>query len=334
MKTSIDNKALVTGCAGFIGYHVTRRLLAEGYEVIGIDNLNDYYEVALKEARLSRINAHPRFSFYRLDLQDRAGLEKIFAEHEPHAAVNLAAQVGVRYSVENPMAYIESNIAGFTHLLECARQASLRHLVYASSSSVYGMGGSMPFTVRQNTDHPISVYAATKKANELLAYTYSHLYGLPVTGVRFFTVYGPWGRPDMAVFLFARRILEGKPIQVFNEGGMSRDFTYIDDAVECVSRLLRNPPAPQADLAERDAPFRVLNVGSGRPVSLLEMISLLEDKLGKKAVKEWLPIQAGDVKETFADTDDLEQTIGFVPNTRFSDGINEFVTWFKQYYGV
>ena len=299
---------LVTGAAGFIGYHLAARLLEEGDAVVGLDNMNDYYDVSLKEARLERLRARPGFAFERLDLQDRAGLDALFARHGFDVVVNLAAQAGVRYSLVNPRAYVDSNITGFVNLLECCRQAGIGHLLYASSSSVYGALTAMPFSVSQNVDHPISLYAASKKANELLAHTYSHLFRLPATGVRLFTVYGPWGRPDMAMFLFTRAILAGEPIDLFNEGRMERDFTYIDDVVDGLVRLTHRPAAPDPDWDSRrpapgtsDAPYRLYNIGNHEPVRLLRMIEVLEDCLGRKAVKRFLPLQPGDVPATCAD---------------------------------
>ena len=331
---------LVTGAAGFIGYHLAARLLADGDAVTGLDNLNTYYDVSLKEARLARLAPQPGFTFARLDLGDRAGLDTLFADGFD-LVVNLAAQAGVRHSLVNPQAYVDSNITGFTNLLECCRHAGVGHLVYASSSSVYGALTALPFSVRQTVDHPVSLYAATKKANELFAHTYSHLFGLPTTGVRFFTVYGPWGRPDMALFLFARAILEGRPIDVFNDGRMERDFTYVDDAVEGLVRLGRRPAAPDPAWNSADpdpstgaAPYRLYNIGNNRPVPLLRMIEVLEDCLGRKAEKRFLPLQPGDVPATFADVDDLTRDVGFAPSTPIEVGVERFVRWYRDFYGT
>lgn len=330
---------LVTGAAGFIGYHLANRLLAEGDEVVGLDNLNDYYDVSLKQARLERLRAHPRFTFEQADLADRPHLDALFARTRFDLVVNLAAQAGVRYSLVNPHAYVNSNICGFMNILEACRQSDVGHLVYASSSSVYGALTQMPFSVRQNVDHPVSLYAASKKTNELMAHAYSHLFRLPTTGVRFFTVYGPWGRPDMALFLFTRAILAGQPIDVFNDGEMERDFTYIDDIVEGLVRLGRRPAAPdptwdsaQPTPSTSNAPYRIYNIGNHRPVRLLRMIELLEDCLGRKAEKRFLPIQPGDVPATYADIDDLKRDVGFEPTTPFEVGIEHFVRWYRDHY--
>ena len=335
-----SRRVLVTGAAGFIGYHLSGRLLAGGDTVIGVDNLNDYYDIALKQARLDRLLTAPGFVFSQLDLRDRGGLDVLFAEGFD-LVVNLAAQAGVRYSLVNPQAYIDSNITGFVNVLECCRHARVGHLIYASSSSVYGALTAMPFSVSQNVDHPVSLYAATKKANELFAHTYSHLFGLPTTGVRFFTVYGPWGRPDMAMFLFTRAILEGRPINVFNDGRMERDFTYIDDIVEGLSRLGRRPAIsdPAWDSAKPSpstsaSPYRLYNIGNNKPVRLLRMIEILEDCLGRKAEKCFLPLQPGDVPATYADIDDLKRDISFEPSTPIEVGIEHFVHWYRKYYRV
>ena len=326
---------LVTGSAGFIGYHLSEKLLARGDTVTGLDNLNDYYEVSLKEARLDRLKTQPAFTFIRADLQDRPALEALFTENNFDAVINLAAQAGVRYSLENPHAYIDSNVVGFTNILECCRHHKIGHLVYASSSSVYGMNASMPFSVHDNVDHPISLYAATKKANELMAHTYSHLYNLPTTGLRFFTVYGPWGRPDMALFLFTKAILTGEPIQVFNNGKMQRDFTYIDDIVEGIIRVTDKPATPNSDwdAASPDpgtssAPYRLYNIGNNSPVSLMDFIGAIEKALGKTAEKEFLPMQPGDVAATYADIDALIDSIDYHPQTPVQDGINNFIAWY------
>jgi UDP-glucuronate 4-epimerase len=334
-------KILLTGVAGFIGYHVAERLLARGDEVVGLDNLNAYYDVRLKEARLARLNGRPGFRFHRLDLADRAGIEDLFAQTRPQRVVHLAAQAGVRYSLQNPHAYIESNLVGFLHVLEGCRHHGVEHLVYASSSSVYGANTRMPFSVHHNVDHPLSLYAASKKANELMAHTYSHLYGLPTTGLRFFTVYGPWGRPDMALFLFTKAILEGRPIDVFNEGRMQRDFTYIDDIVEGVVRVTDRLPAGNPawngdapDPGTSRAPYRIYNIGNRRPVELMRLIALLEEALGRKAEKRLLPMQPGDVPATYADVDDLARDVGFAPATPIEEGVRRFVAWYRDFYGV
>lgn len=331
---------LVTGAAGFIGFHCSQKLLARGDTVVGLDNLNDYYEVSLKEARLARLQAQPGFSFVRANLEDRPALEAVFDDNRFDAVINLAAQAGVRYSLENPHAYIDSNIVGFMNLLECCRHHDIGHLVYASSSSVYGMNTSMPFSVHDNVDHPVSLYAATKKSNELMAHTYAHLYGLPTTGLRFFTVYGPWGRPDMALFLFTRAILAGEPIKVFNAGKMQRDFTYIDDIVEGVVRVMDQPATPDPAWDSRDpdpgtstAPYRLYNIGNSQPVSLTDYIDAIERALGKSALRELLPMQAGDVAATWADTSALEAATGYRPATSIEEGIHHFVEWYRAFYG-
>jgi UDP-glucuronate 4-epimerase len=332
---------LVTGVAGFIGFHIAQRLLARGDTVIGVDNINAYYDVRLKEARLARLTGHDRFTFLRLDLADRSGMDKMFASHHPERVVHLAAQAGVRYSLTNPHAYVESNLVGFLHILEGCRNTQVQHLVYASSSSVYGANTKMPFSVHHNVDHPVSLYAASKKANELMAHTYSHLYHVPTTGLRFFTVYGPWGRPDMAYFLFTKAILAGEPIPVFNHGKMRRDFTYIDDIVEGVVRVLDTLPQPNPlwsglapDPGTSKAPYRVYNIGNNQPVELLHFIEVLETCLGRKAEKQLLPMQAGDVPETYADVDDLMRAVGFRPATTIDEGIARFVEWYRAYYQV
>ncbi len=334
-------RVLVTGAAGFIGFHLARRLLEEGYAVIGVDNLNPYYDVRLKEDRLSLLKPFEQFVLVNLDLCERKALEGLFKENEFEVVVNLAAQAGVRYSLKNPYAYIDSNIVGFVNLLECCRHAKVKHLVYASSSSVYGANTKMPFAVHDNVDHPLSLYAASKKSNELMAHTYSHLFGLPCTGLRFFTVYGPWGRPDMALFLFTRSILDGKPIQVFNHGKMKRDFTYIDDIVEGVVRVMGTLPAPDPRWTGDDpdpgtsyAPYRIYNIGNNSPVKLMDFITVIEDALGKKAQKEFLDLQPGDVVATYADIDDLMEVVGFKPRTSLAVGVGRFVEWYKGYYGV
>jgi UDP-glucuronate 4-epimerase len=335
------SRILVTGAAGFIGYHVSRRLLERGDLVVGLDNLNDYYDVALKRARLAELEPHSQFRFRELDLTDRAGLERLFAEEQPARVVHLAAQAGVRYSLVNPHAYVESNLAGFVNLLEACRHHETGHLVFASSSSVYGANTTMPFSVHQNVDHPLSLYAATKKANELLAHTYAHLYHLPTTGLRFFTVYGPWGRPDMALFGFTRAILAGQPIDVFNQGRMQRDFTYIDDIVEGIVRILDQTaqPNPAWDSARPDpatslAPYRLYNIGNSNPVELLHLIEALERALGRTATKNFLPMQPGDVLATYADIDDLARDVGFRPSTPLDIGVERFVAWYRDFYRI
>jgi UDP-glucuronate 4-epimerase len=332
---------LVTGAAGFIGFHVAQRLLDRGDTVVGLDNLNPYYDVRLKEARLARLTGHERFHFIRLDLADRSGMSDLFTRHRPERVVHLAAQAGVRYSLTNPHAYVESNLVGFLNILEGCRHTQVQHLAYASSSSVYGANTRMPFSVHDNVDHPVSLYAASKKANELMAHTYSQLYGLPTTGLRFFTVYGPWGRPDMALFIFTKAILEGKPIQVFNHGQMRRDFTYIDDIVEGVIRVLDTLPQTnpswsgmKPDPGTSKAPYRIYNIGNNQPVELLHFIEVLETCLGRKAEKQFLPMQAGDVTETYADVDDLMRDVGFRPATPIHEGIARFVEWYRPYYRV
>jgi len=333
-------KVLVTGAAGFIGSTLSMRLLERGDEVIGIDNHNDYYDPALKEARLNRFIDNPNYTHVRMDLADRAGMAALFEEHKPQGVVNLAAQAGVRYSLENPLSYIDSNLVGFGHILEGCRHNGVEHLVYASSSSVYGANTQMPFSVHHNVDHPLSLYAATKKANELMAHTYSHLYGLPTTGLRFFTVYGPWDRPDMALQKFAQAITKGETIKVFNYGNHRRDFTYIDDIVEGVIRILDRPAPPnpdwsseKPDSATSSAPWRVYNIGNNNPVNLMDYISALEEALGKEAKKEFLPIQPGDVPDTYADVSDLVKEFDYKPNTSVKDGIANFAKWFSEYYG-
>ena len=332
---------LVTGAAGFIGYHVARRLLERGDEVMGIDNLNPYYDPKLKEARVGLLGEFDRFKFVLLDIANRAEMASLFRQQRPRRVIHLAAQAGVRYSIENPFAYIESNVFGFQNILEGCRHGSVEHLVFASSSSVYGLNTRQPFSEHHNTDHPLSLYGATKKANELMAHSYAHLYGLPTTGLRFFTVYGPWGRPDMALFKFTRGILAGEPIPVFNEGRMIRDFTYIDDIVEGVIRILDRVPSPNQawksddpDPATSSAPYRIYNIGNNRPVELMTYIAVLEKALGKKARLDLLPMQPGDVPSTMADVSDLERDTGFRPKTTVEEGIARFVTWYRQYYKI
>jgi UDP-glucuronate 4-epimerase len=332
---------LLTGAAGFIGFHLAAALLELGRPVVGLDNLNDYYDVTLKEARLRRLEAMAGFDFARLDIADDAGVARLFAKHGFEIVVNLAAQAGVRYSLVNPQAYVRSNVVGFVNILEACRRQQVRHLMYASSSSVYGALTQMPFSVHQSVDHPVSVYAATKRADELLAHTYSHLFGLPATGVRFFTVYGPWGRPDMAMFLFTRAILAGQPIDVFNRGAMQRDFTYIDDIITGLVRLVDRPAAADPawrgdhpDPATSNAPHRLYNIGNHTPVALPRVIEILETCLGRKAKLRLLPMQPGDVPATFADIDDLARDVGFSPATPIEVGIERFVRWYRDYYGA
>lgn len=332
-------RVLVTGAAGFIGSTLAHRLLERGDEVLGYDNLNDYYDPSLKQARLDRLTPHKAFSFVQAALEDRAALEAAFANFRPQRVVNLAAQAGVRYSLSNPHAYVESNLVGFVNLLEACRHGEVEHLVYASSSSVYGANRKLPFSVRDAVDHPVSLYAATKKANELMAHTYSHLYRLPTTGLRFFTVYGPWGRPDMALFLFTRKILAGEPIEVFNHGKHSRDFTYIDDIVEGLVRTLDHVAAPNPDFdplapdpGSSSAPYRLYNIGNDRPIELARYIELLEAKLGRSAQKILLPMQPGDVPDTWADVAELSHDTGYAPSTPVEVGIERFVDWYRAYF--
>ena len=331
---------LVTGTAGFIGYHLAEKLLARGDSVVGVDNVNDYYDVRLKEARLARLARHAGHRFERVDLADRAALERVFAAAEPQVVVNLAAQAGVRYSLTNPHAYVDSNLVGFVNVLEACRHHGVEHLVYASSSSVYGANTTTPFSVHDNVDHPLSLYAATKGANELMAHTYSHLYRLPTTGLRFFTVYGPWGRPDMAMFLFTKAILEGRPIDVFNHGDMLRDFTYVDDIVEGVVRTADKTATPDPawtgaapDPGTSNAPYRLYNIGNNQPVQLMRLIEVLEGELGKVAEKNYLPMQPGDVPATYADVDALVADVGFKPATPLEVGVKRFVEWYRGFYG-
>lgn len=334
-----SNSVLVTGAGGFIGFHLTQKLCKLGYHVTGIDNLNNYYDVRLKESRLAVLKALPAFNFIQLDLTDDAGIKKLFEAQRFDYVVNLAAQAGVRYSLTNPHAYLESNLHGFLNILEGCRHGNIRHLIYASSSSVYGANRKMPFSVHDNVDHPISLYAASKKSNELMAHTYSALYNLPTTGLRFFTVYGPYGRPDMALFLFTKAIIEGHPIDVFNNGKMMRDFTYVDDIVESISRLVPKIAAPNAswngftpDPATSFAPYRIYNIGNNQPVELMAFIEAIEEKLGRKAVKNMLPLQDGDVPATYADVEDLMREVDFKPATPIKVGIGKFVDWYLGYY--
>lgn len=332
-------KVLVTGAAGFIGFHVSRQLLEQGHSVVGLDNLNDYYEVSLKEDRLKQLAPYEHFRFVKMDLADRDAIARLFAEEQFNRVVNLAAQAGVRYSLENPHAYVDSNLVGFVNILEGCRQNKVEHLVYASSSSVYGANETMPFSEQDNVDHPVSLYAATKKANELMAHTYSHLYGIPTTGLRFFTVYGPWGRPDMSPILFARAILEGKPLKVFNYGKHRRDFTYIDDIVNGVLLSLARIPEGNAewsgltpDPSSSRAPWKVYNIGNSQPVELLYYIEVIEKALGKTTEKELLPLQPGDVEHTYADVTSLQQDTGYQPRFSIEEGVEEFIRWYQDYY--
>ena len=330
---------LITGTAGFIGFHLSQRLLAEGRQVIGLDSMNEYYDVSLKQARLERLKAFPHFRFEQVDLTQRDRILALFQTAMPEIVVNLAAQAGVRYSLTNPHAYAESNLNGFLNVLEGCRQTSVGHLVYASSSSIYGGSTRMPFSVHESADHPLSLYAASKKANELMAHTYSHLFALPTTGLRFFTVYGPWGRPDMALFIFAKAILAGEPIDVFNHGNMQRDFTYIDDIVEGIVRVMRHPATTnpdwksvEPDPATSDAPFRIHNIGGNSPVQLNRLIEVLEDALGRKANRNLMPLQPGDVPATFADVSSLEEATGFKPQIPIEIGVPRFVEWYREFY--
>jgi UDP-glucuronate 4-epimerase len=334
-------RILVTGAAGFIGFHVSKSLLDRGHEVAGVDNLNDYYDVRLKLARLEQLNGRNGFRFIKQDIADRTSMPELFAEERPERVVHLAAQAGVRHAFDHPHDYIDANIVGFTNILEGCRHSQVQHLVFASTSAVYGANTLMPFSVHQNADHPVSLYGATKKANELMAHSYAHLFNLPVTGLRFFTVYGPWGRPDMSLFLFTKKILAGEPIDVFNYGDHLRDFTYIDDIVEGVVRTIDKIPQPDPrwnsdapDPASSSAPYRLFNIGNNQPVSLLHFIECIETALGKKAVKNMLPLQPGDVPRTFAQIDDLTNAVGFTPATRIEEGIEKFVSWYRDYYVV
>jgi UDP-glucuronate 4-epimerase len=334
-------RVLVTGAAGFIGYHTAEHLLARGDEVIGLDNLNAYYSVDLKKARLNRLTKHSSFSFDKIDVADSKSVSDLFRDRKIDRVVHLAAQAGVRYSITNPEAYVESNLVGFMHILEACRHGGIEHLVYASSSSVYGANTRLPFSVSDSVDHPISLYAASKKANELMAHTYSHLYRLPTTGLRFFTVYGPWGRPDMAMFLFTRAILAGEPIDVFNNGEMRRDFTYIDDIVDGVVRVLDRPATPspewsgdRPDPGTSSAPYRLYNIGNHRPVELVRLIEIIEETLGKKAIRRLCPMQPGDVRATYANIDHIARDAGFEPKTPIEVGVPRFIEWYRSYFGV
>lgn len=345
---------LVTGTAGFIGFHVTNRLLKDGHEVIGIDNLNTYYDVTLKHSRLAQVGINSSvvqyntsfagvvgYTFYQLQLEDNNVLTHLFQQHKPDVVIHLAAQAGVRYSIINPDAYISSNIVAFNNILECCRHYNVKHLVYASSSSVYGLNDAVPFSTNQNVDHPISLYAASKKSNELMAHTYSYLFSLPTTGLRFFTVYGPWGRPDMALFIFTKAILEDKPIKVFNYGNMQRDFTYVDDIVEGIVRVMHHVPQSNtdwkqsnSDVSASSAPYKIYNIGNNAPVKLTKFIEAIENELGKKAIKELLPLQPGDVPATYADVSDLVRDVGYKPNTSVEEGVKNFINWYKKYYNI
>ncbi|MBD8004254.1 NAD-dependent epimerase [Bacillus norwichensis] len=331
---------IITGSAGFIGSHLSKRLLKEGHQVIGIDNINDYYDPQLKKDRLKNLE-HNNFKFIQADLEDLETINQTFEKYEPEIVINLAAQAGVRYSLENPHVYVNSNVVGFTNILEACRHYKVEHLIYASSSSVYGANESKPFSTSDNIDHPLSLYAATKKSNELFAHTYSHLYGIPTTGLRFFTVYGPWGRPDMALFLFTKAIVNDEPIDVFNHGNMMRDFTYVDDIVESITRLTERPAQPNPEWSGMDpdpgssyAPYKVYNIGNNSPVRLMDFIEAIENKLGKKAKKNFLPLQAGDVPETYANVEDLFRDIDFQPRTSIQEGVNKFIDWYLDYYEV
>ncbi|MDJ0662238.1 MAG: NAD-dependent epimerase [Crocosphaera sp.] len=325
-------KVLITGCAGFIGFHLSHHLLRRGDTVVGLDNLNSYYDVTLKQERLSQLKTQSEFSFYQLDVADQKGILELFAQHNFDYVIHLAAQAGVRYSLENPYAYVDSNLVGFVNILEGCRHGNIEHLVYASSSSVYGKNKKIPFSTNDNVDHPISLYAATKKANELMAHTYSHLYKIPTTGLRFFTVYGPWGRPDMAYFLFTKAILAEQAINVFNYGKMKRDFTYIDDIVQGILGVMNH--IPKASEGDIQAPYKIYNIGNNQPVELGKFIQILENCLGKSSIKNYLPMQPGDVPITYADVDDLTKDINFRPQTPLEDGLKKFVTWYKQYYNI
>lgn len=334
-----NSKVLITGAAGFIGFHLSKLLIDSGCKVTGIDNLNDYYDVNLKHDRLAILKNYDDFSFYKMDLKDKTAIDDLFADSKFDYVINLAAQAGVRYSITNPYAYVDSNLIGFVNILEACRNNPVKHLLYASSSSVYGGNKAVPFSTNHNVDHPVSLYAATKKANELMAHSYSHLYKIPTTGLRFFTVYGPWGRPDMACFIFTKNIIEGKPIKVFNFGKMERDFTYVDDIVMGISKLISRIPEADENWNEEDgvlstsfAPYKIYNIGNNKPVQLEKFISVLEDKIGIEAEKIYMEMQAGDVLRTYADVSDLERDIAFKPDTSIEDGIEKFVTWYKDYY--
>lgn len=335
----MQKKILVTGAAGFIGFHLAKKLCESSWEVVGLDNLNNYYDVNLKKDRLNLLLDKTNFKFHKIDLVDREAIKNLFEKEKFDHVVNLAAQAGVRYSLENPYSYIDSNLSGFLNILEGCRHNPVEHLIYASSSSVYGANTKMPFSVHDNVDHPVSLYAATKKANELMAHTYSNLYKIPTTGLRFFTVYGPWGRPDMALFIFTKKIAEGKPIDVYNNGKMRRDFTYVDDIIDGIIKLIPQLPTPNPnwdgdnpDNATSFAPYKLYNIGNNQPVELLRFIEIIEDRLGKKAIKNFMPIQPGDVPATYADVDELINAVGFKPNTPIEEGISKFIIWYKNYF--
>lgn len=337
----MPDKFLVTGAAGFIGFHTSRRLLEEGHEVVGLDNLNDYYSVELKQDRLAILQKYDRFEFAKGDLADKELVEKVFAREKPEVVINLAAQAGVRYSLKNPHTYVDSNLVGFVNILEGCRHNDVQHLIFASSSSVYGANEKVPYETSDNVDHPVSLYAATKKSNELLAHSYSHLYDLPTTGLRFFTVYGPWGRPDMALFIFVRKMLNDEPIEVFNYGDMKRDFTYVDDVVEGIYKLCFQPAEPDENWDGEDpnpgtskAPYRIYNIGNNSPVELMDFIECIEEELEMEADKEFKPMQPGDVKITYADVEDLIEDIGYAPDTPLEEGVKKFIEWYRDYYEV
>ncbi|MEJ2617889.1 MAG: NAD-dependent epimerase [Ignavibacteriaceae bacterium] len=337
----MNKKILITGTAGFIGFHLSKKLCGSGWEVAGLDNLNNYYDVNLKKDRLDILSPDKNFKFHKIDLGDREAVKKLFAEEKFDYVVNLAAQAGVRYSLINPYSYIDSNISGFLNILEGCRHNPVKHLIYASSSSVYGANTRMPFSVHDNVDHPVSLYAATKKANELMAHSYSNLYKIKTTGLRFFTVYGPWGRPDMALFIFTKNIIEGKPIDIFNNGKMKRDFTYVDDIVDGIIKLIPEVPEPNPDWngdspdsATSFAPYKLYNIGNNQPVELMKFIEVIEENIGKKAIRNYMPMQPGDVHATYADVDDLMSAVGFKPSTSIEDGISEFIKWYKEYYKI
>lgn len=341
LRVEMKEKILITGAAGFVGFHLSSLLLDKSYQLIGIDNLNDYYDPQLKEDRLVILNQHNNFRFHKIDLKEKPSVDEIFDQYQPDYVINLAAQAGVRYSIENPYAYVDSNLTGFMNILEACRNYPVKHLLYASSSSVYGGNKITPFSTNHNVDHPVSLYAATKKSNELLAHTYSHLYNIPTTGLRFFTVYGPWGRPDMAYFSFTKDIFEGRSIKVYNHGKMERDFTYIDDIVEGIYKLI--PLASEANnewderkdsLSESFAPYKIYNIGSNKPVQLMKFIKVLEDKIGKEAEKVYMEMQPGDVLSTHADVSDLERDVDFKPDTSIEEGLGKFVDWYKEYYKI
>lgn len=334
-------KVLISGAAGFIGFHLSQLLLGNNYQIIGLDNLNNYYNPKLKEDRLEILRRKKNFTFVKVDLKDKLAVDDVFETYRPECVINLAAQAGVRYSIVNPYAYVESNLVGFMNVLEACRNHPIKHLLYASSSSVYGGNKTAPFSTNHNVDHPVSLYAATKKSNELMAHTYSHLYGIPTTGLRFFTVYGPWGRPDMAYFSFTKDILTGKPIKVFNHGEMERDFTYIDDIVEGIYKLIDRPPVANSewdenkdDISTSFAPYKIYNIGNNQPVQLMEFINILEDKIGKKSEKVYMDMQPGDVLRTYADVSDLEKDVNFKPKTTIEEGLSKFISWYKEYYKV